>query len=136
MDKEKPKLSDKLAQKRTHLSAQRTVMSADRSLMSWVRTGLTMIGFGFTIYAFLQSLLEKGVMITMTPAGPRRIGLFLLALGTASVLLGSFQYLVTLRSIKRIYDFSPWRFSLLIAALIALLGILLLVAVLVKVHLV
>lgn len=127
------KLSDVLARKRTELAAQRTVMAADRSLMAWVRTGLSLIGFGFSIYAFLQSVaIEK--QLPISDQAPRRIGLFLLALGIVSIILGVLQDWITVRNIKKTYDIIVWRFTLLIAAIIGLLGVLLFVLVFIKVR--
>ncbi len=130
------KLTDRLAQKRTELAAQRTLMAADRSLMAWVRTGLALIGFGFTIYAFLLSLTEKNHDAIISMHGARRIGLFLLALGVISIVLGLLQDWATIKSIKKIYNVSMLRFPLLIAGLVCLLGIFLFVSVFLKVHLI
>ena len=129
------KLTDTLAQQRTDLAAERTIMAADRSLMAWVRTGLALIGFGFTIYAFLQSIAEKGKTAIISIPQSRRIGLFLLALGIISIVLGCLQDLATVKNIKKIYDISPWRFPLIIAGFIGLLGIFLFVSVFIKMRL-
>lgn len=129
------KLTDTLAQQRTDLAAERTIMAADRSLMAWVRTGLSLIGVGFTIYAFLQSLAEKGKTAIISMQQARRIGLFLLALGIASIILGCLQDWITVKNIKKIYNISPWRFPLIIAGFIGLLGIFLFVGIFIKVRL-
>lgn len=131
----KAKLSDELALKRTELAARRTIMAADRSLMAWVRTGLALIGFGFTIYAFLQSVVEKGQLTMISPDKVRRIGLFLLALGVISILLGALQDWMTVRSIKKIYGVAAWRFTLVIAGSVGALGIFLFVSIFLKIHL-
>ncbi len=69
-------------------------MAADRTLMAWVRTALSMISFGFTIYKFLETLQQSGTsVISVTP---RSIGLFLVGLGTLSVLLGLIEYRQTM----------------------------------------
>jgi putative membrane protein len=74
------------------LEASRTVLDAGRTLMAWVRTALTMIIFGFTIYRFLDGLHEAGAIHLQRPEGPRRIGLFLVVLGTGSLLAGIVEY--------------------------------------------
>lgn len=133
MEQEELKLSDKLAQKRTELAAQRTVMAADRSLMAWVRTGLSLIGFGFSIYAFLQSLaIEKKLPIGIQ--APRRIGLFLLALGILCIIFGALQDWIAIQNIKKVYQVAVWRFALLIAATIGILGVVLFILVLIRVQ--
>ncbi|MGD9108264.1 MAG: DUF202 domain-containing protein [Gammaproteobacteria bacterium] len=128
-----PKLSDVLAQKRTELAAQRTVMAADRSLMAWVRTGLALIGFGFSIYAFLQSL-ATGEKLPINIQAPRRIGLFLLALGILCIILGALQDWIAIKNIKKIYQVAVWRITLFIAVTIGILGVVLFILVLIKVQ--
>ena len=90
MEEQGKKLGDMLAEKRTDLAAFRTILAADRSLMAWLRTGLSLIGFGFTIYKFLEYLAAQGTQITFREAGPRDIGLFLLVLGTGSLIFAIF----------------------------------------------
>jgi len=65
----------------------------------------------------------------------RRIGLFLLALGIISIVLGCLQDWATIRSIKKIHSVSPWRFPLIIAGFIGLLGIFLFISVFIKIQL-
>jgi putative membrane protein len=67
--------------------------------MAWVRTALSMIGFGFTIFKFLHGLQEAGNLHLRRPEEPRVIGLFLVALGTCSLLAGIVQYIQTLAHI-------------------------------------
>lgn len=127
-----PKLSDVLAQKRTDMAAERTAMSADRSLMAWIRTALSMIGFGFTIYKFLEALISEGAHITIKANSPRLLGLYLIGLGTLSMVLAILQYLNTLKIIKKHVDFTTFRYPIVVAILICLLGIFLFVALSVK----
>jgi inner membrane protein YidH len=79
------------------MARTRTVQAADRTLMAWIRTALSMISFGFTIYKFLQGLHEAATIQLRHPQGPRELGLFLAALGTASVVIGLVQYRHVLR---------------------------------------
>lgn len=133
------KLSDVLAKKRTdlatertdmatgrtNLAVERTVMAAGRTMMAWIRTGLSLIGFGFTIYKFLDYLQELGKAITPNPEGPRRIGLFLIGLGTVSLLLGIIEYWTTMKKLNRDHKINPWKASVIAAFLIVLLGFML-----------
>jgi putative membrane protein len=91
--------SNELAQQRTDLATMRTQMAADRSLMAWVRTALSMISFGFTIYKFLAALREDDVVAM--GAEPRIFGLFLVGLGTLSMLVGLIEYRQTLVDLDR-----------------------------------
>lgn len=127
-----PKISDVLAQKRTDLAIERTAMAADRSLMAWIRTALSMIGFGFTIYKFLDALRTEGPHIAIKANSPRYLGLYLIGLGTFSMILAILQYMSTLKTIQQKAKFKTFRFPILIAILICLLGIFLFVALVIK----
>ena len=136
MSKEELPLTDKLAQKRTDLAAQRTIMAAERSLMAWIRTAISMIGFGFTLYTFLAALADKGTLLTMSTEGPRRVGLFLLAIGMLAIFFGSLEFIATGRDVKKITDIQIGSFSLILAALIFLLGMVLFISIFIKIHLI
>ena len=118
-----PKLSDVLAQKRTDMASERTAMAADRSLMAWIRTALSMIGFGFTIYKFLEALKSDINGIAIKANSPRYLGIYLIGLGTFSMILAILQYLNTLKMIKKHQDFITFRYPIIVAVLICLLGV-------------
>jgi putative membrane protein len=98
----------------------RTIMGADRTLMAWIRTGLSMISFGFTIYKFLEAAPKSGAL---HPESPQRVGLFLCALGTLSIILGTWSYWETLRDLNRAEQFRLGRPTLFIAVVMSLAGI-------------
>ena len=134
MNQQEKKLGDVLAQKRTDLSALRTIMAADRSLMAWLRTGLSLIGFGFTIYKFLEYFAEQGTRITFRETGPRDIGLFLIGLGTLSLIFAVIDYWKSLKKLSKEFDSSPWRTPLFAASGVALLGLFLILLVVYRVN--
>ncbi len=129
MEQQEKKHSDVLAEKRTNLAAFRTIMAADRSLMAWLRTGLSLIGFGFTIYKFLEYMATQGTQLTFRQAGPRDIGLFLLGLGTLSLIFAVIDYWKSLKKLSKEFDCSPWRTPLFAASGVALLGLFLILLV-------
>src|SRR5450631_1185889 len=109
-----PKTSLDLAQERTDMGVERTLMAAERTLMAWIRTGLSMLSFGFTIYKFLLYVRESLSSNVLHPQGPRRFGIALIGLGTASMIVGLVDYY---RRVKRLNETSgrkPWSFVLLI----------------------
>jgi putative membrane protein len=127
-----PKTANELATDRTDLATDRTVMAAGRTLMAWVRTALSMISFGFTIYKFLDAATHGTQVGMLKEDGPRRLGLFLIALGVMSVIFGSIEYYQT---IKRLNTLSTARyravnFSFIMGILIGLLGLFLFVTIL------
>lgn len=118
-----------MAKKRTDLAAKRTIMAADRSLMAWIRTGLSLIGFGFTIYKFLQYMRDEETTAAMRTQRPRNIGLFLIALGITSILLGTIQYWRTQKGLDKEHGATIWRFPLIVASLIVALGLFLFITI-------
>jgi len=124
MEQAAPKSSNALAEDRTELAVFRTALAASRSLMAWVRTGLSMTGFGFTIYKFLQSYAGEA-----RPDAGRYAGLFLIGLGTLSVIFGVLEYWQTADEIKQRFGETMRKFPLLMAVLVGLLGALLFVSV-------
>ncbi len=107
------------------MAVMRTVMAADRTLMAWVRTALSMIGFGFTIYKVLQAVQAENPQLMPIPHTPRKVGLFLIGLGTMAVAVGTIEYWQTLRELSRQERLHVLRPSLVIAAIIAAGGVLL-----------
>lgn len=88
--------------------------------MAWVRTALSMISFGFTIYKFLQGQLASGA--AAGNANPRTIGLFLVGLGTLSMLAGLIEYRQTLVDLGQPRFPAIRRPSFVIALLLAVGG--------------
>jgi putative membrane protein len=112
-----------LALERTDLAIERSVMAANRTLMAWVRTALSMIGFGFTIYKVLRNISQE--QISKMPAySPRRIGMFLIALGTISMILGTMEYIHTMKHLDRLSkrNYKPWNFATIAGFAVGLLG--------------
>lgn len=114
------KTSNELAAERTKMAAARTALAASRSLMAWIRTALSMIGFGFTIYKFLQDV--EGIR----PGAARNAGLFLIALGVVSVVFGCADYWQVTGGLRP-FQQPVRKLPLVLASLVALLGIVLFV---------
>ena len=110
------------------MGEMRTIMAADRTLMAWIRTGLSMISFGFTIYKFLESAPKSGI-VHADPNGPQQVGLFLCAMGTLSIVVGTWSYWTTLKDLDRTEQFRLGRPSLFIALVISLAGVAMFIAI-------
>jgi putative membrane protein len=126
------KSANSLAQERTDLAVSRTMMAADRSLMAWIRTALSMISFGFTIYKVLQGFQESGSKLPSDHT-PRNIGLFLIGLGTISMVMGTIAYWQMFKELCLMQHFPLWRPSFVIALVMSGLGLFLFVGIVVKV---
>ena len=109
------------------LGALRTIMAADRTLMAWIRTSLSMLSFGFTIYKFLETAAQQGALAR--PESPQRVGLFLAAMGTASMILGVLSYWATLKDLRRTEEFRLGRPTLLVSLVMTLAGVALFLAI-------
>lgn len=106
------------------LALDRTRMAADRTLMAWVRTALSMISFGFTIYKFLQALQAQSTVPAVVPNAPRNVGLTLIGMGTAALIVACVQYRRHLKTLGPAPTFKLLDLTLMVAVLLALVGVL------------
>jgi len=132
------KTANEMAEERTDLAVQRTIMAANRTMMAWVRTGTSLISFGFTIHKVLQTATAAAAATTsklslLHEQGPRRLGLMLIFLGIASIILGTYEYFKTVKHLNemsgRAYKVKG-DFSLVVGALMGLLGLFLFITIL------
>ena len=110
-----------------------TLMAADRTLMSWTRTSLSLLSFGFTIYKILQAFQEPKESSSSGSEIPRNAGLFLTAMGTLAMVMGTIEYWQTLKVLHQQRIFSRPRSPLIMAIIMSISGILLFVSILWKV---
>lgn len=124
MENHEEKSSNALATERTDLAVYRTLLASRRTLMGWVRTGVSLVGFGFTIYKFLKAAMGTSEISTMRAEGPRRLGLFLILLGTCSAILGAIEYMRTVQFLntQSVKQYKVVDFTVVVGMLIALLG--------------
>jgi putative membrane protein len=117
----------------TELAMDRTLLAHDRTLMAWVRTATSLISFSFTIYKFFQYLQERQ---RLEPdgrvLGPRRFAMLMISIGLASLLLATLQQLQLRKKLKRVYPQVGFPLATIMAAFISLLGILALIAVILR----
>jgi putative membrane protein len=123
---------NELAQERTDLALERTLMAADRSLMAWVRTSLSMTSFGFTIYKLLQGFEHSGG-VAIRDNSPRAIGLFLTALGTVAMVMGSIEYWYRLKKLRAQHGFRILQPSFVMALVMSATGLALFIGIISKV---
>lgn len=115
------------------MAVERTMMAADRSMMAWIRTGLSLVSFGFTLYKFLDYSREK-ILSSGESAGslssPRLVGLILIFMGLISLIFGIIEYVQTSRHLKAQFHIKRLRYSLLMAVIVMVFGLLLFIGVL------
>lgn len=121
----------------TAMAVDRTLMAADRSLMAWVRTGLSLISFGFTIFKFLQyageQLVAAGKLLG-TPSGPRVVGLFMIGTGILCLVFGIAEHVAIIRSLRGRFDIRRPRYSLWMALIITISGLVLFIGMILRIR--
>lgn len=117
----------------THLAVDRTRLAFERTMMAWVRTATSLITFGFTVYKFFQ--FEKGAgEIASHLIGPREFALIMISVGIFSLLLATIQHRQNMQILRVHYRGMriPHSLAAVVGGLIALLGVLALVAVILR----
>ncbi|RYD53184.1 MAG: DUF202 domain-containing protein [Sphingobacteriales bacterium] len=106
-------------------------LANERTLLAWIRTGIGIIAFGFAVVKFSLFVHQLSLAVGNRLPPPRGysagIGIALVGLGTLTILLAYQRYRRTEQQLKSgTYATSPILLQLLIA-LIALVGVALLV---------
>jgi len=105
------------------MAAERTWLAHERTLMAWVRTATSLITFGFTIYKFFEFEAGKGAPMT-AGVTPRAFAMLMIGTGLIALLLSAIEHRASIRRLAAEFG-TPPRPSVagLVAALIALLGL-------------
>ena len=115
-----------------NLPVMNTLMAADRTLMSWIRTSLSLLSFGFTIFKILQGIQDAEGKFVVRSDVPRDAGLFLTAMGTFAMVMGTLEYWQTLKVLNQQRIFGRPRAPLIMAMIMSVSGVLLFVSILWK----
>jgi putative membrane protein len=116
----------------TRLAYERTRVAYERTMMAWVRTGTSLITFGFSVYKFFQlEVPAKGVGAPLI--GSREFAIGLIVVGLLSLLLGTIEHRRDLMGMRAQYPGMPRSMSLVVAVLIAALGLIALLAVFLRI---
>jgi putative membrane protein len=122
-----------LAVERTDWALERTIMAADRTLMAWIRTAISMIGFGFTVYKFLQYTHQQRPEGLPSLDGPRNLGLAFIGLGLISLVIAVIQDWNYTKRLTREHRRRPFNLTLVVAGLVALIGVFTLTSMLLRI---
>lgn len=107
------------------LALERTYLAHERTLMAWTRTATSLITFGFTLYKFFEYLHERGETAKSSQVfGARTFGLIMIGIGVLTLGIASVQHHLQMRHLRAQYPNAPFSLALLLAGLIACLGIL------------
>ncbi|MFZ1120669.1 MAG: DUF202 domain-containing protein [Candidatus Binataceae bacterium] len=111
----------------TRLAFERTRNSYENTMMSWIRTATSLITFGFSIYKFFQieapSEKQRNYLI-----GPREFAIALVCIGLLSLALATLENRQKIQALGAQYAGKQRSLSVLVAALISILGVLALLA--------
>jgi len=113
----------------TRLALDRTRVAYDRTMLAWIRTATSLITFGFGVYKLFQ-ILPAGTEPRSHLIGAHEFGLLLVAMGLVSLLAATFEYRQNMRGLGAAYAKSSRSLSVVVAGLVALLGILALITML------
>ena len=106
------------------LAIDRTRLAYERTLMAWVRTATSLISFGFTIFKFFQFLREDRPELSDGAIGPRGFALMMIAIGLTALLLATLEHRRHMNALRTSYGPLPISLAAVVAALIAVLGVL------------
>jgi putative membrane protein len=108
----------------TQLALDRTRLAYERTLMAWVRTATSLISFGFTIFKFFQYLREDRPELSASVIGPRGFALLMISIGLTALALATFEHRRHMNALRTSYGPMPISLAAVVAALIAVLGVL------------
>lgn len=116
---------------RVRLACERTLLAYERTQIAWVRTALTLISFGFAIAEFFTYLrAQQGERATLL--SPRAVGLTMVVIALIALTLASWRQQRAVKLLRRRYPDLPAPIGHLMAGMIAFLGVLVLVADLIR----
>jgi putative membrane protein len=111
-----------LAHGRTDLAFERTQLAHERTLMAWVRTGTSLISFGFTIYKFFDYL-NDGKPPAPRLFGPREFAMAMIGIGLVALVFAILDHQRSRQALKAAGGELRKSLALVLAILIAGLGI-------------
>ena len=111
------------AGERTDLALERTVLAHERTLMAWIRTATSLISFGFTVYKFFDTLQEAKMGTSTRLLGPRGFAIAMISIGLVALVLATIEHSRSLASLRASGAPHKQSLSLIIAALVTLLGV-------------
>lgn len=111
----------------TRLAVERTRLALERTTMAWIRTSTSLIAFGFTIFKFFQ---YQATELHRHPVlSPWVVGMVMICIGLIALTLAWIQHRQESRALRAQDPDLPYSLAGIMAGLIAVLGLVALVAV-------
>jgi len=116
----------------TQLAIDRTRLAFERTTMAWVRTATSLITFGFSVYKFFQIEANKDVPGRII--GPREFALMMISIGIFALIIATVQHVQSMRTMRAHSHgmHVPRSLAALVGGLMSLLGVVALIAVLLR----
>ena len=113
----------------TRMALDRTRLALERTTMAWVRTATSLITFGFSVYKFFQLQLPHEEA-TDRLIGSREFAVAMISIGIISLVFATLQDWHSMRTLRVHYKGVeiPRSFAVLLGGLISILGIVALIA--------
>ena len=92
--------------------------------MSWIRTALALISFGFTIikfFEYLKYIASNNIKIPTT--GITHLGIYLILLGTLSLVPAIFEYKKEINVLNKIDGFTQNSYIVIVGYCVGLIGL-------------
>ena len=115
----------------TRLAADRTRLAYERTLMAWVRTSTSLIAFGFTIYQ-LFDYVDRQPGVSRALVKPGVVGIVMIVIAIVVLIMAWIQHQQGMRALRADYGAMPRSIAGLMAVVIAGLGVIALLAVVVR----
>lgn len=115
----------------TTLAATRTRLAVERTMLAWVRTATALITFGFGVSKFSNILRPTAEKITVNFGAPQ-LGFVMVCIGVGSLVLAVIEHRGNIRDLGIRYASKRRSSAVILAGLVALLGVLALIAMIVR----
>ena len=116
---------------RVPLACERTMLAYGRTQITWVRMALALISFGFAISTFFSYLREQQGE-SATVLSPRAVGLTMIVIALIGLIVATWRQQRAMKLLRRRCPDLPPPIGHVMASMIALLGVLALVADLIR----
>jgi putative membrane protein len=116
----------------TQLAIDRTRLAFERTTMAWVRTATSLITFGSSVYKFFQ--IEANKEVPGRIIGPREFALMMISIGIFALIIATVQHVQSMRTMRAHSRgmHVPRSLAALVGGLMSLLGLLALIAVVLR----